>query len=169
MNAADIAILLILAISAFVGLFRGLIKEVFSLVTWGFALVLAFLFRTPVGQLLPLDPDLNPLIADLAGGACVFVIVLVCGGLLAHLLAKLIKATGLSGTDRTLGAVFGLARGLIIVLAILIVLPGIDPVQNAGWWQESLFIPQFLEFEGWAKELLSSLTSWIASFFSETE
>ena len=169
MNGADIAILVVLAISAVVGLFRGFIKEVFSLATWGCALVLSFLFRSPVGQMLPLDSELNPLVADLAGGACIFILVLVCGGLLAHLISKLAKATGLSGTDRTLGAVFGLARGLIVVLVILIFLPAIDPVQEASWWGESLFIPQFLEFEDWAKELLSSLASWIASVFQGTD
>jgi membrane protein required for colicin V production len=169
MNGADIAILLVLLISALVGLFRGFIKEVFSLATWACALVLSFLFRTPIGQALPLDPELNPLIADLAGGACIFIVVLILGGLIAHLVTKLAKATGLTGTDRTLGAVFGLARGLIVVLVIVIFLPAIDPVQDAGWWTESLFIPQFLEFEDWAKELLSSLTSWTMGLFSEAE
>ena len=169
MNGADIAILLVLAISALVGLLRGFIKEVFSLATWGCALVLSFLFRGPVGQALPLDPELNPLIADLAGGACIFVLVLICGGLIAHLISKLARATGLSGTDRTLGAVFGLARGLIVVLAILIFLPAIDPVKDAGWWTDSLFIPQFLEFEDWAKEVLGSLTSWTTGLFTESD
>ena len=169
MNGADIAILVVLAISAVVGLFRGFIKEVFSLATWGCALVLSFLFRSPVGQMLPLDSELNPLVADLAGGACIFILVLVCGGLLAHLISKLAKATGLSGTDRTLGAVFGLVRGLIVVLVILIFLPAIDPVQDASWWEESLFIPHFLEFEGWAKEVLSSLTSWTTDLVTETD
>jgi membrane protein required for colicin V production len=169
MTGADLAILVVLAISALVGLFRGFIKEVFSLATWACALVLSFLFRTPVGQALPLDPELNPVILDLAGGACIFIVVLILGGLLAHLLSKLAKATGLSGTDRTLGAVFGLVRGLIVVLVILIFLPAIDPVQDASWWEESLFIPHFLEFEGWAKEVLSSLTSWTTDLVTETD
>lgn len=169
MNGADIAILLVLAISALVGLLRGFIKEVFSLATWGCALVLSFLFRRPVGQALPLDPELNPLIADLVGGACIFVLVLICGGLIAYLISSLAKATGLTGTDRTLGAVFGVGRGLIVVLAILIFLPAIDPVTKAGWWTDSLLIPQFLQFEDWAKEVLSSLASWTTGLVTEAE
>lgn len=169
MNGADIAILIVLTISAGVGLLRGFIKEVFSLATWAFALVLSFLFRHPVGQALPLDPDLNPLIADLAGGACIFILVLICGGLLSHLLGSLVKATGLSGTDRTLGGVFGLARGLVIALVILIFLPAIDPVQNADWWNQSRLIPFFLEFEDWAKEVLGSLTSWTTDLVTEAD
>lgn len=169
MNPADIAILIVLAISALVGLFRGFIKEVFSLATWGFALVLSFLFRGPAGQALPLDPDLNPLIADLAGGACIFILVLICGGLIAYLVSKLAEATGLSGTDRILGSVFGLARGLIVVMAILIFLPAIDPVTEAGWWTDSLFIPEFLEFEDWAMDVLGSLTSWTTDLVTEAD
>ncbi len=169
MSGADIAILLVLAISASVGLFRGFIKEVFSLATWGAALLLSFLFRSQVGQLLPLDPELGSIVLDLAGGACIFILVLVCGGLVSHLLSKLAEATGLSGTDRTLGSVFGLARGLVIVLAILIFLPAMAPVEEVNWWASSFLIPEFLAFESWAMELLSSLSSWIVGFFTEIE
>lgn len=169
MTGADIAILVVLAISASVGLFRGFIKEVFSLATWAIALLLSFLFRSQIGQLLPLDPELSPVVLDLAGGACIFILVLVCGGLVSHMLSKLAHATGLSGTDRTLGSVFGLARGLIIVLAILIFLPAMAPVVEASWWTGSFMIPEFLAFESWAMEVLGSLSSWIVGFFTETE
>jgi membrane protein required for colicin V production len=169
MTGADIAILIALIISASGGLLRGFIKEVFSLATWGAALLLSFLFRSQVGQLLPLDPELGPVVLDLAGGACIFILVLVCGGLVSHLLSKLAHATGLSGADRTLGSVFGLARGLIIVLAILIFLPAMAPVEEAGWWTGSFLIPEFLAFESWAMEVLGSLSSWIVGFFTETE
>lgn len=169
MSPADIAILVILGISALVGLIRGFIKEVFSLVVWAVALSLSFLYRSQVGQKLPLDSELNPLITELVGAAVIFVIVIIAGGVISNLLSKLAEVTGLSGTDRTLGSVFGLVRGLIIVLAILIFLPPIIPVEEASWWRESLLIPEFLAFESWALEVLGSFTSWIASFFNGTE
>ena len=103
------------------------------------------------------------------GAAVIFVIVIIAGGVISNLLSKLAEVTGLSGTDRTLGSVFGLVRGLIIVLAILIFLPPIIPVEEASWWRESLLIPEFLAFESWALEVLGSFTSWIASFFNGTE
>ncbi len=169
MTGADIAILILLTVSALVGLIRGFVKEIFSLGTWIAALLLSYLFRTPVGQMLPLDPDLNPLVVDLAGSICIFVLVLVCGGLITQVFNKLVQVTGLSGTDRTLGGVFGLARGLIIALAILIFLPAMMPVEEADWWTKSMLVPEFLAFQDWAMEVLGSLTSWMLGLFGGTE
>lgn len=169
MSPADIAILIILAISALAGLVRGFIKEVFSLATWAIALALSFLYRSQVGEKLPLDAEFNSVFTELIGAAVIFVIVIIAGGVVSNLLSKLAEATGLSGTDRTLGSVFGLVRGLIIVLAILIFLPPIMPVEDSSWWVESILIPEFLAFESWALDVLSSFSSWIADFFSGTE
>ena len=96
MSPADIAILIILGISALVGLFRGFIKEVFSLVVWAVALSLSFLYRSQVGQKLPLDSELNPLLIELAGAAVIFVVVIIAGGVISNLLSKLAEVTGLS-------------------------------------------------------------------------
>lgn len=167
-NAADLVILLLILLSACVGLFRGFIREVLSLATWLAAVLLAMMLGQAVGQLLPLDPALNPWIVRLAGGALVFFLVLVCGGILTHFLAHVAKATGLSGTDRTLGAAFGLFRGAVIVLAILMFLPGLAPVHESAWWQESRLIPGFLAFESRATELFGLMFQWIAQLFSES-
>lgn len=166
MNTADIVILAIIALSALVGLFRGFIKEVFSLAAWLAALILAFLFGAKAGAILPLGTDPNPLLVQVAGGALVFVLVLILGGLLTHLISQLAKATGLSGTDRILGSVFGLFRGALIVLALLVFVPAIAPVSDADWWRESRLVPEFLAFEGWAMDLFRSLSEWISGFFT---
>lgn len=167
-NAADLVILLLILLSACVGLFRGFIREVFSLATWAAAVLLSMLLGEAVGQILPLDPALNPWIVRLAGGALVFFLVLISGGLITHFLAQVARATGLTGTDRTLGAAFGLFRGALIVLAILMFLPALAPVQESNWWHQSRLIPGFLAFEARAMELFEALFQWIAQLFSES-
>ena len=86
--------------------------------------------------------------------------------LLVRALGELVKATGLTGTDRTLGFCFGLARGLVIVMAALIFLPALMPVAESDWWAESSLIPGFLQFESWARDILSAIFEWIASIFN---
>jgi len=80
-------------------------------------------------------------------------------------LGKLVSSTGLSGTDRTLGLVFGVFRGLLIVLALVIILPQAVPVGQDLWWTESALIPIFQGFESWGRNAAAGikdfLTSWI--------
>lgn len=166
MTGADIAILSVVVISALIGLFRGFVKEVFSLLNWVAALILVYLFRDQVGALLPLGQSVSPLIRAVAGGAIIFVCTLVVGGLLSALINKLVKATGLSGTDRTLGVVFGLLRGSIIILALLIILPSVSPVAEQPWWQTSQLIPLFLNFEEWATTLMADIVIWANEIFT---
>lgn len=160
MTGADIVILSVIVISALVGLLRGFVKEVFSLANWVAAIILVYLFRDAVGAVLPLGDSVSPLIRSVAGGAIVFAGTLIIGGMLSSLVHKLVKATGLSGTDRTLGAVFGLLRGSIIILALLIILPSVSPVAEQPWWQTSTLIPLFLNFEEWATTLMADIVIW---------
>ena len=76
--------------------------------------------------------------------------------------SELVKMTGLSGTDRALGVVFGLARGVIIVMAVLIFTPMLVPVKQDVWLNESLLIPQFLLMETWSRETFAQLTGWLS-------
>ena len=159
-NWVDWTILAIVSISIVIGVARGFIREVMSLVVWVAAVVLSMMFY------LELAPSLGELISTqslrlLTAWLAIFVSVLIVGGLINYLLSKLIEVTGLSGTDRLLGVVFGAARGFLLVLAVLMFLPDILPVDQDPWWRESALIPEFLKFENWAKE--SALT--VADFF----
>lgn len=166
MNGADLIIFVLLAISSLVGLFRGLIKEVLSLVNWVLALGVAFLFKSQVAEILPLSDSVGPVVRELVAGAALFFTTLLLGAILAHALGELVKATGLSGTDRTLGLCFGLIRGLVIVMAALIFLPALMPVEESAWWNESSLIPGFLQFESWTRDVISAIFEWIASIFN---
>jgi len=151
MTWADWAIIAVLGLSALISVVRGFVKEIVSLLIWLAAAVIASIFHD---QLASLMSDLidTPSLRMLAAWIVLFVAVLLVGSILNYLLGKLVKATGLSGTDRLLGLFFGAIRGLIIVMVILIILPKILPVMEDQWWLESTLIPYFMQYEDWARE-----------------
>jgi membrane protein required for colicin V production len=104
----------------------------------------------------------------LAAFGAIFVLSLVAVALINGLLSLLIEATGLSGTDRVLGTVFGLGRGLIVILAAVVFLPGLVPVHQDGWWQTSALIPEFQQFEGWARDVFQQFYSWLQSLIGRS-
>jgi membrane protein required for colicin V production len=79
--------------------------------------------------------------------------VLLLGGLLNYLLGRLVETTGLSGTDRLLGGVFGAARGLALVVAALLV-AGFTPIPADPWWQQSHTIARIMPLVDWAASWL---------------
>jgi membrane protein required for colicin V production len=138
LNQIDTAILIVIAISAAFGLWRGFVKEVLSLLSWIAALLVARVYSVPIAGLL-VNMIESESIRYVAAFALLFVIVIMIGTLINHFMAKLLTITGLKFLDRLLGAVFGLARGTGIVLVILFILNVF--VSETEWWQESTLIP----------------------------
>jgi len=141
MNIADIAIFAIIAISVLIGVMRGFVVEVLSLAVWIAAVALAMIFGAAVAGLFEGSIAL-PSVRIALGYALVFIATLVAGGVCVYIVGKIVKGTGLSGTDRMLGIVFGLARGALIVV-VLVVLMGLTPFPRDAWWQESRALPSF--------------------------
>ena len=139
---ADVAIGLFIAISAVFGVLRGLVRELLSLVIWVAAIVLGLALRVHVGSYLG---DLGPRLQSFAGFAIVFVAVLVAGALLQRLAGRLVQSTGLSGTDRTLGLLFGALRGVAVAVVALIVLKPF--AADRDWWTHSRLVPPLLSLE----------------------
>ncbi|MCH9690734.1 MAG: CvpA family protein [Gammaproteobacteria bacterium] len=162
MNWADWIILALIAVSTLIGLSRGFVREVLSLLTWVAAFAVAMMFRQ---QLAPLLSNLveTPALQELAAFAMLFIATLLAGAGLNLLLSSFVSATGLSGTDRVLGMVFGLLRGSIVVLVLLIFAPVLLPVTENSWWWESKLIPSFLNFEDHARDLASELKLFFAT------
>ncbi len=152
MTWPDYAILATVAISVLVGALRGFIKEVMALAIWALAFVLAYRFAGSVSELMAAQVSLPS--ARLAMGfAGVFLVVLVLGGLLVYLVGRLVESTGLSGTDRLLGGVFGAFRGLAIVVAFLLI-AGFTPIPADPWWKESVMIQRLKPMVLWAADFL---------------
>ncbi|AOS98599.1 MULTISPECIES: CvpA family protein [Microbulbifer] len=152
MNWADWTILAIVAISTLIGLSRGFVREVLSMLTWVAAFIVATMFRDELAPLLSNLVD-TPSLQIIAAFAILFIFTLLAGAGLNMTLSAFVEATGLSGTDRVLGMVFGLLRGGVVVMALLILAPALVPVEEDGWWQQSVLIPHFLEFEDRARDL----------------
>jgi membrane protein required for colicin V production len=118
------------------GAWRGLLYEVLALASWIAAFVLAQWSGAGCWrQLLPMGKASEPM-RYAAGFVVVLVGAVFAGGLLAWLLKKLVEAIGLRPVDRTLGAAFGLARGLVLLLAAAVVV-NMTPLKSGTWWQES--------------------------------
>jgi membrane protein required for colicin V production len=142
----DLALLSVLGLSVLIGLWRGLVFEVVSLLGWLVAFVIANSVGPLLAQILPIGDPSSPL-RLWAGYAIVFVLVLIACTLLARMLRALISATPLSVVDRLLGGAFGVARGAL-VLVIVATLVTLSPFAQSSSWQNShgaLWLGQALE------------------------
>ena len=126
----------VLLASLLLGVWRGLVYEVVSVVSWIAAFFLAQWFAADVGRELPLSGT-SQTVRYAAGFAVVFVASVLVGGLVAVLIKKLFAAIGLRPVDRALGAVFGLVRGLVLLLAATVVI-GMTPAKSSEWWRQSM-------------------------------
>jgi len=164
LNWADWAIVAILGFSTLISIARGFIREALSLAIWAAAFLGAMVFHQEAAVYfagLVDTPSLRALVAWVA----LFFGILMVGSLFSFLLSHLVASTGLSGTDRLLGSLFGAARGFIVVMTILIVLPGVLPVSQDVWWQDSVLIPYFLACESWVMDAGASVLSFFKAFF----
>jgi membrane protein required for colicin V production len=139
MSWIDYAIVATCVASAAFGFWRGFAKEALSLASWLAAIWLAWRFAFVIEPMLG-EWVRAPELRSWAARGMLFVIVLALGGLVSWLVRELVRHTGLSGTDRVAGALFGFGRGVLIVglAAIGVELGGLsqDP-----WWQESMLRP----------------------------
>ncbi|HEX4881249.1 MAG TPA: CvpA family protein [Porticoccaceae bacterium] len=159
MSSADWIILAIIGGSALISLVRGFVREALSLLAWIIAFVLATLFHPRLAGLLT-DAISTPSLRVIAAWSAIFLAVLLVMGVVNFLLTRLVRASGLSGTDRFLGSLFGAARGFVAVLALVILVPQFLPVQQDPWWYQSALIPVLQGFEGTARELAGDVADW---------
>ena len=160
MNWVDYAILGIIGLSALISLVRGFVRETVSLLIWVGAFVIAWTYFREMAAYLSgwiETPSLQLGVAFVL----LLLVVLILGGLVGFLIGQLVDKTGLSGTDRLLGMVFGAARGAVLV-SILVLLAGLTPFPQDPWWMQSLLIPHFQDLAIW---LLSLLPPEVAEYF----
>jgi membrane protein required for colicin V production len=135
MTIFDYAVLAVLGISAIVGISRGLVREVFSLAGWLAAAAAAVVFAGEAAKLMP-GSFATPLVRTLIAFVVLFLIVLIVVNAVGLLFAKLVRASGLGVTDRTLGAVFGVVRGALI-LVVLALAAGLTALPRERFWREA--------------------------------
>ena len=147
MQYADYIVLAIIAISILVGAIRGFVKEAFSLAVWAAAFLVAFQYSGALAIHLE-DHIALPSARTSLAFAGLFLSVLLVGGLLTFLVGKLVEKTGLSGTDRLLGGIFGGIRGVALVLAVML-FAGLTPIPQDPWWQQSRAIQSLMPLAEW--------------------
>ena len=140
-NWIDYVILALIALSAIIGLFRGFVREALSLVTWGLAIWVALSFSPLAASYL--EPYVEtPSLRQIAAFAGLFIATLIAGAIINSLISLLVRKSGISGTDRFLGMIFGVARGGLVV-ALLVLLAGLTPLPEDPWWKQSITMPYF--------------------------
>lgn len=139
MTVFDYLVLVVLISSIIISTFRGLIKEILSLLSWIVSFVVANAYGEALSELLP------AMFAGTMTRLIVAFLVLFVGtrllmGLISMAISSMVKAAGLSLADRGLGGLFGLARGLVLVLAAVL-LSGMTAIPQQPFWRDALFSP----------------------------
>lgn len=137
MLTIDYILLAVLIVSISVGIFRGFFKEALSLVTWVVALWASFRFAHLLEPLLAAVS--SEALKMWAARIIAFILILIAGGLINALVGMLVDKTGLSGTDRVLGMLFGAARGVLII-GIVVMMFRLLELDQESWWSESVVI-----------------------------
>ncbi len=148
----DYVLIGIVLVSALISLARGFVREAFSLAVWILAFWVSWsFFREVAFHLRPwIESPTVRLGLSFAG---LMLLILLVGGMVNYLLIQLVERTGMSGTDRFIGMIFGAARGLLVV-AVLVLLAGLTSFPQERWWQESRLVPYLQELAFWLRDLL---------------
>lgn len=139
MTIFDYLVLFVLGASLIISMVRGLVKEVLSLLGWIVAFVVANAYAAQLAALLP-EAVPGEVLRLIVAFIALFIGVRILMGLLSMVLGALLDAGGLSVFDRLLGAVFGVGRGLVIVLAAVI-LSGMTALPEQDFWKDALLSP----------------------------
>ena len=161
MNWVDSAVIGIVLISVLISVVRGFVREILSLVAWVAAFWVASAYAVPASALLESFISIGSARVVIAFIG-VMLVTLIAVGIINHMIGKLLDKTGLTGTDRLLGGVFGLARGLAIVL-VAVLLAGLTRFPADPWWLEARTLPPF---ETAALYVIELMPSSLASRFS---
>jgi membrane protein required for colicin V production len=154
-NSVDWVIVVVIAASVLLSLWRGFTREAISLAGWVAAFLVANMFSAQLAMLL------GDFIVSITGRfvvayAILFVLTLMVAGLLGKLGRQVVRVTGLSLLDRLLGTVFGFARGVIIVLVGVYLIRQLLPPQNLQWMHHSQLMPQ-----------IDMLVHWVQTVFAQ--
>ncbi|WP_455373511.1 CvpA family protein [Limibacillus halophilus] len=140
-NITDLIVVAILLISGILAFFRGLVHEVLSVSAWigaGFATLYGYPLLTPyIMKVIS-----SELVAQIVSGVVVFIGVLIIISLISHGLSKRVKESALGALDRSLGFVFGLVRGAVLVCLCWLLLSWVLPAEERPEWvQEAKSLP----------------------------
>ncbi len=158
MTLLDYAVIGVLVISMVWSALRGVVREIISLGGWVIAFLSANLFAGPLAAHLP-DAIPGDALRTLVAFIAIFMLALICSALVGVLMSKLVNAVGLGATDKALGALFGVARGLILVVAAVLA-AGLTSAPGQPWWKNSLSGEPL-------KQMALTLKPWLPDSFAQ--
>jgi len=135
MNGFDLALVAVVGLSAVFAFVRGVIREVVALATWVIGVVAAIAYAGTLAGMLPWF-HAAPVAKEAIAFAAILLAVIIAGSVVSRMLADVVRAIGLGFVDRTLGAAFGVARGLLVVVVFALV-AGVTALPKRDWWQNS--------------------------------
>ena len=141
MTGFDLAIVGVIALSALIAFIRGIVRSLIGLVAWIAGFVAGIAFAPAVATFLPAFPE-YPLLPYAIAFVLIFLAAIVIGALIAWPLHAVIHKAGLGFVDRGLGFAFGIVRGVLVIVAFVLV-GGLSPLPARDWWQNSVLAPPF--------------------------
>ena len=156
MTAFDYAVLVIVGSSVVISVMRGFAREVLALAGWVIAFFTATALSGPVSKAFTVVSD--PSLRVLAAFVAVFVVTLIAASLLGMMISRLLKGAGLGVEDRLLGGFFGLARGMLIVL-VIVLLAGLTALPRQPAWTDAMLSPPLEALAGTIKPWLPQVVS----------
>lgn len=141
MNWFDLAIIGVVLIFFVIGIVRGFIREVLSLLSWILAFWVAFTFADPISHIFQAYIE-APVLRIVASFAALFISTLILLTVISFLIHKLLSVSGIKGTDRALGGLFGGVKGLVII-ALLMLFAHETVLPQEKWWRNSLLAGHF--------------------------
>jgi len=135
MNGFDLALIAVVVLSVLFAFARGVVRELIAIATWIAALIVAFSYAGRVAEWFA-ALTISPVAKHVLAFALILVVVLIIGATIARMLSGAIHAIGLGFVDRLLGALFGFARGLAVVVVFALV-AGVTTLPARDWWQNS--------------------------------
>ena len=142
MHLVDGIVLIIILLSVLIGIFRGFVKETIALVAWIAAIWIAMKFCEPASAYVPAGVETSWIRLAIAFGV-LFILTLIVGGIFNFVVNQLVSKTGLSGTDRILGFIFGAFRGAVIITVIVMLASSFTDMEEEPWWKTSVSLPYF--------------------------
>lgn len=185
LNWVDIVVLIVFAFSVLAGLMRGFVKEVLSLITWVVAFFVAAMFATKVASFFTGSPQVQAMVSSASSSIgmnaaqpvsilsiglsfiLIFVVVLVIGSIITSIVSTAVSTGGMGLINRLLGALFGLARGFLIVLVVMFLLQ-LTSIQQQAFWTQSQFVNSFQPAIAWVSGIVSPSLATLKEKMSNT-
>ena len=152
MVVADLIVLSIIIVSVVISLMRGFVKEALSLTGWLVSLWVAMTFSSGMAELFGSSIK-DQTLRLLAAFISLLILSLFVSAIINFFATQFIQRVGLTGVDRTIGGVFGLLRGILLV-TIVVMLLGLTTLPKESWWDDSFFLFRFEAIATWLKDLL---------------